>query len=295
MAKNIVPPHFSYSSLSTYMQCGQQYFLQKIAHVPEIPSWWFVGGSAVHELTELYDRLPEKFQESGLDQLWQEVFNQEVEKQKLKFPDVSVWRTAGKKSKAKPDGEDYLAWMDLGPRFVQNYIDWRTSSAMNLWCDAIVGVDPSTGEVETTEAIELPLEFEIADWKARGSIDRVFWSASGEDLVIVDIKSGARMPDSDLQLGLYAVGMEVQYGERPTHGMFFNVRQNKLSRAYDLSNYTVDSIGQLGVQFKRGIKNEIFLPHKSALCNYCPVNRGCAAYGGEDSHLYTIEKVLNGN
>jgi hypothetical protein len=293
VSKNIVPPHFSYSSLSSYMQCGKRYFLEKIAHVPELPSWWFVGGSAVHELTELYDRSPEKFQESGLDQLWSDIFNREVEAQKTRFTDVSKWQTAGKK-KANPDGEDYLAWMDLGPKFVQNYIDWRTSSPMELWQDAVSGFDPSTGEVEYSPGIELALEFEIADWKARGSIDRVFYSADGQDLVVIDLKTGSRMPDSDLQLGLYAVGMEVQYGERPKYGAFYNLRQNRISQMYDLDDYTVDSIGQLGVQFKRAVENKIFLPHKSALCNYCPVNAGCAAFGGEDAHLYTIEKVLNG-
>lgn len=293
MPKNIVPPHFSYSSLSTYLQCGQQYFLQKIAHVPEIPSWWFVGGSAVHELTELYDKSPEKFQESGLDQLWYEVFHHEVDSQKDRFPDVSKWRTAGKKSKAKPDGEDYLAWMELGPQFVANYIKWRETSPLELW--EYDDVDYDTGDFVVKSGVEVPLEFEVGDWKARGAIDRVFWNLTHDNLVVVDIKSGSRMPESDLQLGLYKVGMEVQYGITPTHGLFFNVRQNKFSPSYDLSKYTVDSIGALGVDFKRAIENKIFIPHKTALCNYCPVNQGCAAFGGKDANLYTIEKVLNGS
>lgn len=283
MSRDIVPPHFSYSSLSSYMQCGQRYFLEKIAHVPEVPSWWFLGGGTVHELTEMYDLEPEKFQERGLDQLWQDVFNAKVEAQKEKFPDVSTWRAAGKK-KANPDGEDYLAWMDLGPKFLRNYIEWRAEYPWDIWTSW-------TGET----SVELPLEFEIGGWKSKGSIDRVFWAANGEDLIVTDLKTGSRMPDTDLQLGIYAVGMEVQYGERPKWGVFYNPRQNKMSQLYDLSGYTVDSVADLGVQFKRAIQNKIFLPHKSVLCNYCPVNNGCAAYGGKDANLYTIEKVLNTN
>lgn len=292
-----VPPHFSYSSLSSYMQCGERYRLEKIARVPEVPSWWFLGGRAVHTLTEMYDcevgLYPEKFQERGLDQLWQVTFNAEVEAQKAKFPDVSTWRTAGK-SKKKPDGEDYLAWMDLGPQFVRNYIAWRQETPWQLWDGAITGFDPDTGAYDSFgPAVELPLEFDIGGWKSKGSIDRVFWAANGEDLIVTDLKTGSRMPDSDLQLGMYAVGMEVQYGERPKWGVFYNPRQNKMSQIYDLSNYTVDSIGQMGVQFKSAIQNKIFLPHKSVLCNYCPVNTGCSAFGGKDANLYTIEKVLN--
>ncbi len=291
MPKDFVPPHFSYSSMSSWMQCGQQYYLQKMAHVPELPSWWLVGGSAVHAVTEQYDL--ENFPENGIDQLWQDTFNAGVEEQKTRFPDVSKWRTAGRKSKAKPDGEDYLAWMDLGPQFVRNYIEWRKLTQFKIWDEAVVGFDQDTGEVETTSGVELSLEFEIGGWMCRGSIDRVFYVPNSTDLIVVDIKTGSRMPDNDLQLGMYAVGMEVQYGERPKYGAFYNPRLNKMSDLFDMSPYTVDSLAQMGVQFKSAIKNKIFLPHKSVLCGYCSVSAGCAAVGGKDAHLYTIEKVLN--
>lgn len=291
MSRDIVPPHFSYSSLSSYMQCGQRWFLEKVARVPEVPSWWLCGGSAVHTVTERWEH--EGFNDAMVELVWKEEFDKEVEAQQARFPDLTKWRTAGRKTKAKPDGEDYLAWMDLGPQFVRNYIEWRTvTSPWKLWDGAVTGFDPDTGEVETTTAIELALDFEVSGWKARGSIDRVFILPSG-DLVVTDLKTGSRMPDSDLQLGLYAVGMEVQYGERPKYGMFYNPRKNQESQLYDLSNYTVDSLGELGVQFKRAIQNQIFLPHKSVLCGYCPVNNGCAAYGGKDANLYSIEKVLS--
>lgn len=290
MAKDFVPPHFSYSSLSSYMQCGQRYYLEKIARVPEVPSWWFVGGRAVHEVTEVYDVDRKNFEKSGLVQLWTEVFTREVEAQSARFPDLTVWRTAGKK-KTRPDGEDYLAWMDIGPQFVQNYIDWQAGTDWKLWDGAVVDFDPETGECETALAVELPLEIEVGGWMMRGSVDRVYEVPNGE-LVVVDLKTGSRMPDNDLQLGTYRVGMEVQYGQRPKYGMYFMNRLNKSSQLYDLSNYTVDSIGQMGVQFKRGIKNKVFLPHKTALCPYCPVNNGCAAFGGKDADLYKIEKVL---
>lgn len=292
MSKDIIPPHFSYSSLTTYMECNHKWYLSKIARVPEIPSWWLVGGSAVHTLTEIYDLDREKFQERGLDQLWQEVFNAEVQAQQVRYPAISIadWRTAGRKSKAKPDGEDYLAWMDLGPEFVQHYITWRLESGLELWDGAITGFDPDTGEYDTMTAVELPLDFDIHGWHFKGAIDRVF--VQGDELLVIDLKSGSRMPESGLQLGSYAVGLEVQYGSRPVYGQYFNLRQNKFSSLYDLSRYTVDSLGELGVQFKNGIKNKIFLPHQTNLCNYCPVNSGCAAFGGKDAALYTIDKVI---
>jgi CRISPR/Cas system-associated exonuclease Cas4 (RecB family) len=293
--KDFVPPHFSYSALSGYMQCGQRYYLEKIAKVPEVPSFWFVGGRAVHTLTEMYDvEGEEKFQESGLDQLWAEVFTKEVEAQSKKFPDLTKWRTAGKK-KVRPDGEDYLAWMDLGPQFVQNYIDWRSSSGWKLWDEAVVGYDHDTNFVEMYgPAVELPIDVKLGGWKMLGSVDRVFEHPDSGALVVVDLKTGSRMPDNDLQLGTYAVGMEVQYGERPNFGAFFNPRLNKLSEIYNLSVYTVDYLSSLGVQLKTGVQNKVFLPHKSNFCKACSVNDACPAYGGKDANLYTIEKVLGG-
>jgi len=288
MTKDHVPPHFSYSALSSYTQCGHRYYLEKVAHVPEIPSWWFVGGRAVHTLTEMYDlEGEEKFQESGLDHLWTTVFMAEVESQAKKFPDLTVWRTAGKK-KARPDGEDYLAWMDLGPQFVQNYIDWRRSSGWELW-------DPYLENGTQTVAVELPIDIPIGGWTMKGSVDRVFVYPGSGALVVVDLKTGSRMPENEDQLGTYAVGIHEQYGARPNFGAYFNPRLNKLSEIYNLSTYTLDYMGRLGVQLKTAVQNKVFLPHKTNLCNYCPVNQGCEAFGGADAHLYLIEKVLGGS
>jgi hypothetical protein len=274
------------------MDCGQRYFLEKIAHVPEIPAFWFAGGRAVHEVTERWDL--EGFNDAMVDLVWAEVFNKEIEDQQQRFPDVSKWRTAGKK-KNLPDGEDYLRWMELGPQFVRKYIEWRTETNWSVWDGAIDGFDSDTGEVEYFGlACELPLDFELHGWKFKGSIDRVFTHPDTGDLIVVDIKTGSRMPESDLQLGTYAVGTELQYGERPKWGAYYNPRLGKLSALYNLSGYTIDSLGQMGVQFKTAVQNKVFLPHKTNLCNWCSVNNACAAFGGKDAHLYTIEKVLNG-
>ena len=50
-----MPEHISYSSLTTWLECGWLYFLSRIANAPEKPAIWNLGGSAVHKATELYD------------------------------------------------------------------------------------------------------------------------------------------------------------------------------------------------------------------------------------------------
>lgn len=51
-----LPAHISYSAMTTYLDCGYKYFLTRVQKVEEKPAWYFIGGSAVHEATELYDK-----------------------------------------------------------------------------------------------------------------------------------------------------------------------------------------------------------------------------------------------
>jgi putative RecB family exonuclease len=269
-----MPGHFSYSALSGYVECGKRYQLEKIKRVPQIPSWWFVGGGAFHTVSEEYDRDPANFDEDNIDGIFQAAMDVEFNERKAKYPDVTKWRAAGRRSKANPDGEDYIRWLDLGPKFVREYISWRKLTEWKLW------------EVGGQLAIELPLDFEVGGWRVRGAIDRVFWGPNGKDLIVVDLKTGSRMPESDTQLGFYAAGMEVQYGVRPKDGLYYNPRLAKPSRPYELGDYTPQYIGEMGQQLKKGISGGVFLPHKTRLCDFCPVNHGCATYGGKDAHLY---------
>lgn len=49
---NEAPAHRSYSQLSQFMRCQRQYYLAKIAQVPEHPAVYLAAGSAVHSMIE---------------------------------------------------------------------------------------------------------------------------------------------------------------------------------------------------------------------------------------------------
>jgi len=53
---NELPEHISYSSLTTWIDCGWLYYLNRVKKHQEQPAWWFYGGSAVHRATEEYDK-----------------------------------------------------------------------------------------------------------------------------------------------------------------------------------------------------------------------------------------------
>lgn len=51
-----IPSHVSYSALTTWLDCGWKYFLTRMVKEKERPTWYLVGGSAVHAATEAYDK-----------------------------------------------------------------------------------------------------------------------------------------------------------------------------------------------------------------------------------------------
>ena len=50
-----LPEHVSYSSFTTWLDCGFKYYLSRIEQHNGTPSWWLVGGSALHTASEVWD------------------------------------------------------------------------------------------------------------------------------------------------------------------------------------------------------------------------------------------------
>lgn len=49
---NKPPAHRSFSQLQTWLTCQHQYYLSKIAQVPERPAVYLAAGNAVHAMLE---------------------------------------------------------------------------------------------------------------------------------------------------------------------------------------------------------------------------------------------------
>lgn len=49
---NRFPQHRSFSQLSTFLKCAHQWYLGKVAGVPETPAVYLVAGNAVHAMIE---------------------------------------------------------------------------------------------------------------------------------------------------------------------------------------------------------------------------------------------------
>ena len=47
--------YLSYSSMTSWLECGQQHELERVLGALN-RAWWFIGGNAVHKATEMLDK-----------------------------------------------------------------------------------------------------------------------------------------------------------------------------------------------------------------------------------------------
>src|SRR6266571_4548507 len=111
----MTPPHRSWSQLNSYTKCGEAFRLERVAKVPRAPAVWFAAGSAYHKVCEDFDRYAVAHGlEAATDIGWLPSFgaalNVELDEMRAEEPDESKWRTAGRKTKDKPNGEDVTWW-----------------------------------------------------------------------------------------------------------------------------------------------------------------------------------------
>lgn len=223
---------------------------------------------------------------SGSTDLFTKHFEPELLDLAEEHPDFNNWSVAGKARK-KP--EDVAWWRANGPDMVDRYIKWRARSGWRPW------VTPD-GEL----AIELDITVDIPDWEDCGKgedctqciiplkmyIDSVFVVPSlGNQLVIVDFKTGSRTPDSDLQLGVYRLGIYKKYGIDIRLGAYWMARKGELSDVFNLGHLKPDLLELWYRRFRQATDEGLFIPHPTFLCRACAMRDYCSAYGGSKQHM----------
>jgi len=176
--------------------------------------------------------------------------------------DFSKARVAGRSTKANPDREDAVWWMNQGSIWVDNYILWRKNNPdWKIWRTP-----------QGVKAIEIELNPVIADVPVKMVIDRVF--EVNNQLIIVDLKTSARRPVSDLQLGFYKVGLEMQFGIEVNLGNYWMSREAGTGEMIDLSRYTLSMLEYMVSGFDKARKAGVFLPNLSS-CSFCGLTEHC--------------------
>lgn len=216
------------------------------------------------------------------DELDSEIYQLE---QDTGFPE-SQWFRAGAKG-----SQDREWWYANGPRMCEDFLDWYDSQD-----DVSVWITP-----DGRPAIELELNVKFGDVPVHMFVDLVL--QMGSALVVVDLKSGAKVPDSPSQLAIYASGIELEFGKkhRPRYGSFYMLRGVGRDEPKDFFLSPVELGGyQQSVEWwtrqfamlDRAVESGVFIANPGEHCKRCGVAGACPAVGGKDAWRHD-QDVLN--
>lgn len=175
------------------------------------------------------------------------------------------FRAGGRATKAYPNKEDETWWREHGPKQIEAWVEWQDQNP-NL----------EILDINGTPAIEIAVSANLDGVTLKGVIDRVFVDTQSGELLIVDLKTGAYPPASQLQLGFYRVALEQTVGLNPQYGAYWMARQGVLSQIEELWHPT-EMITSWLRQTKQLIDDNVFLPHLTNMCKSCGVRDFCYA------------------
>lgn len=278
----VIPDHLSRSQVDTYADCGRKWLLERGLQVPRIPAWALLGGSAVHAATEQYDRALLEGNDLD-DEVLREAFHLDFQsrikaEEELYALHRSAFKASGRASKAWPNKEDEAWWTENGPIMCLRWKSWRRVTPWEL----VPVVNLATGEY--IDPIEWSYKLDLGEaGETWGAVDRIF--TYQDQLLIVDLKTGANAPKKPDQLGDYATAVEQAVGRRPAYGFFWMARDGGVLEAEDLSKPRMLKPGmeRLYGDVKRGIEAGLFIPNVGMLCGYCGVREFCSAVDGPNS------------
>ena len=206
--------------------------------------------------------------------MWRESFDAEIETvQNKSGSNPFDWRRGGRSTKDNPNKEDGNWWDENGERMFFDFINAWQSSGFEIW------VSP-----EGVPGIEIGFNNSFGDVPIKAFADAVVMS--GNELTVIDFKTGSYMPDSSLQLGIYASLMELQFGVRPTKGYYYSARKAQFIESTGIERWTIPVLTEMFRQFNLGIENQIFLPNIGMSCGTCGVKEYCFAVGGQLAEIY---------
>jgi len=276
--------YLSHSQVETLTDCGEKYRLTRVVGVPEAPAFWNAGGRAVHAAAEHFER--ERFLRETPDmqdaiEVFHNTFEHEVSEAEAAWyernPDDRdryepvPWRVANRGK------EDHAWWREHGEGMTRAYV--------------LQSEDDQTELAATPDgqpAVEVEFMVTIAGVPFKGFIDQIRQlPAKRGQLIIRDLKAGARTPTSTTQLGEYGVAVSMLWGEKygTMYGEYYMARTARTTPRLQLAATHSRASIEYAIATAWFMKNGgLFLPRPSAFCKSCAVRAFCAHQNGERAH-----------
>ena len=261
-------PLRSVSQLNSYTRCPQAYKLGRIDKVWSRPAAWLPQGTAFHAVAEQYELKMAEGSPMSLEaakDLFRTTYSEGISELADLTPNFEWWFWSG-----PYNGErDIERRFQIGLEQVEKFVAWRADPGQEIW------VTP-----DGTPAIELAFKIELDGILVRGFIDAVV-VVNGE-LRVRDYKTG-NSPGDDFQLGVYALAIDMLYGQRPLTGDYFMAgKKGKPAKAtvhYDLSHWTREAVTERFHEVEARIQAGDFEPDpEPSKCGFCDVNLSCPVF-----------------
>lgn len=245
----------SVSQVNQYLACPWQYKLQRRDRAWQRPAAWFPQGLGVHGAVEAIEKSGRTLSLDEALEVYDREYSASVARWTEESPNFEVWYWSGPYS-----GEvDLERRYHLGREQVERYMAFIANNP---------GWKPDRYDGEL--AIELPFRVWFGDVEVRGFIDNV------TDNEPVDVKSGNK-PGDDFQLGTYAGFLEQRYGIKRRNGWYWMGRTGKLTKPYDLSDWSQQKLADVYGEVDALILAEEFDPKpEKSKCRFCSVSADCA-------------------
>lgn len=259
------------------------YRLHRIDNVTEVPAWWNVGGTAFHECIREWETYVYAECESGAD--WPppierrpdaddqaERFRHHLAEQTAQTVldsgvNLSAWRVA------RSGREDRDWWLDNAPGWVAAYVTAALARESHI---ETLGGAPAM----EVEFLWRPPEPGLPGMK--GFVDQVHRFPNG-DILIRDLKSGSHKPVDPLQLQIYRLALEDEFGISAPRwwGDYWMARQGSATRAVDLTDRAPIEravYARLAIM-DAAERNGYYPANPSSLCSACGVRAACPVMG----------------
>jgi len=189
------------------------------------------------------------------------------------------WRIGGRRTKALPDGETLDHWQSEGLKQVEAYLTWFANTG---WSIATMP--------DGRPGIEWDAQVIFGGTPVRLVIDCVY--SNGDDLIVVDYKTGSMTPVGVQQLALYASAIERIHGVRPKWGGFYMSRKGELADLVDLTHWSGDFFDYQFAAMNANIATGYYPANIDKHCeSLCSVKDYCHATKGPKSSDYQLEIV----
>lgn len=258
-----ISDHRSVSQFSSFTRCGESYRLERVERKPAKPAAWLAQGSAVHKAVEQWELSLRTISWERLSQLYLAEYNGLIAEGLAVEPNPDRWLTGGRVK----GSDDIKRRRERGLEQLQGYITYAINAA-----ERPLMVD------DETPVIEHEFRLDLDGVEVIGFIDMVVEWPNGV-VAVRDLKTGTKRPDWAIQLGIYKVALEAEFGIDVAWGDFYMAKDNRPLPPVSLKRFTRQYVTDMFHTLDRSIRDGLWLPNPGDQCRVCGVSDYCTAMG----------------